>query len=776
MTLDSDNIKIQHLEEENRRLRTLLAEKENNRESLSPPENLLAEQTRELTNTREELGQQVRLFDTVLSSIVDFAYILDREGRFTYVNQALLALWQMKLEDALGKNFFDLGYPAELAARLQRQVETVFRTGQTLKDETLYTGAAGTTGCYEYIFSPVFDKDGAVEIIVGSTRDISERSSIEEELRDARARLQATLNAGVVATWTWNLQTNTVIADKNLARLLSVSPEDAAGGPITAYLNAIHPDDVARVEQAIQTAFESGKYEVECRVILPDGSIRQVIARGKVEYDAQGTPLNMPGVVVDITERKEAEDTLLLFRTVLENTDDCVGMATLDGVPFYINPAARRLIGLDNLEKTNQIPLKDFFFPEDQPFIIDEFLPRVIREGHAEVEIRFRNFKTGAPCWMIYSLFTLTNTQGEPVGIATVSRDIDARKRMEEALAESEQKFRLVTDMMPQLVWSTLPDGFHDYYNARWFEYTGLTFEDTQGEKWNDVLHPDDQARAWKVWKRSLETGEPYVIEYRFKRYDGTYHWFIARALPLYDAEGRIIRWFGTCTDLDDQKRTVDALRRQRQEIEALNARLKRSMTETHHRVKNNLQMISSLIDMQRASGAATVPMIELIRLSANVIALGVIHDILTQEASAGNDQETLSIRAVLEKLMEVLKQTIGDRTLTTSFDDIRLSGGQVTTLALVTNELVANALKHGRGRIEVCFRLDGDTATLEVCDDGSGFIDGFDAATAGSTGLELVENIVRWDLRGRIAYTNRPGGGAQICVAFPHTPEEDAD
>jgi len=905
---DTANTRIKQLEEENLRLRTLLAQsllaQKTKGEILPPTESRLTNHTRESTNLPEGFEQQVLLFDTVLSSIVDFVYVLDREGRFTYVNRALLDLWQAERKDVLGKTHSELNYPADLAALLHRQVETVFRTGQVLRDEAVYTDVVGTTRQYEYIFAPVFDRNGAVEIIVGSTRDISERYVIEEELRDTRSRLQATLNAGVVATWTWNVQANTVFADQNLALLLSVSPEDAAGGPIAAYLQAIYPEDLSHVEAAIQTALENGSYDVECRIVLPDGSIRYVIARGKVEYDSQGAPLNMRGVVLDITERKEAEDALLLFRTVLENTDDFIGMMSLEGLPFYANPAALRLVGLDSIEQMQQTRIQDYFFPEDQSFIMDDFIPRVVRDGHAEVEIRFRNFQTGEPCWMIYSLFTVTNTKGEPVGTATISRDIDERKQMEETLrareqfiqsivdaspgivyvfdiearhtvfingqvetilgmtpkevlaagdrfltervhpddlprllnhftllmgdrreqsveyrmlsnegnwlwflsndtvfewtpdgrprqilgvasditvrkrieeelAETEQKFRLVTDMMPQLVWSTLPDGFHDYYNARWFEYTGLTFEDTRGEKWNHVLHPDDQARAWELWQRSLDTGEPYVIEYRFKRFDGTYHWFIARAVPLHDAEGRIVRWFGTCTDLDDQKSTEDALRRQREEIEALNARLKRSMTETHHRVKNNLQMISSLIDMQRATGAATVPMKELIRLSANVVALGVIHDILTQEAKVGNDQETLSIRVVLEKLMKVLKQTIGERSLSTAFDEMRLTGSQVTTLALVVNELVSNAFKHGRGMIEVCFRIEGDTATLEVCDDGPGFSEDFDAAAAGSTGLELVENIVRWDLRGRIVYTNRAEGGAKISIAFPHTPED---
>jgi len=142
--------------------------------------------------------QQAITFDTTLSTITDFAYIFDREGRFRYVNKALLDLWGLKLEQALGKNFFDLKYPDDLAERLQRQIQQVIDTGQGLKDETPYTSPTGVVGYYEYIFQPVLAADGKVESVAGSTRDISARKKMEGELRDAKSRLEAALCASVV--------------------------------------------------------------------------------------------------------------------------------------------------------------------------------------------------------------------------------------------------------------------------------------------------------------------------------------------------------------------------------------------------------------------------------------------------------------------------------------------------------------------------------------------------------------------------------------------------
>jgi PAS domain S-box-containing protein len=143
---------------------------------------------RKADDLRFRLDRQSRIFDITLSSISDFAYIFDRQGRFSFVNQALLDLWGLKLQDAIGKNFHDLKYPPDLAKRLQKQIQQVFDTKKGLTDETPYTSPTGAGGYYEYIFCPVFDRGGNVEVVAGSTRDITHRKKIEEDLRQSEER------------------------------------------------------------------------------------------------------------------------------------------------------------------------------------------------------------------------------------------------------------------------------------------------------------------------------------------------------------------------------------------------------------------------------------------------------------------------------------------------------------------------------------------------------------------------------------------------------------
>ncbi len=206
----------------------------------------------------------------------------------------------------------------------------------------------------------------------------------------------------------------------------------------------------------------------------------------------------------------------------------------------------------------------------------------------------------------------------------------------------------------------------------------------------------------------------------------------------------------------------------QQAHIEALNERLQRAMTETHHRVKNNLQIIGAMVDMRVMDGTQSIPIEEFQRLGMQARMLASVHDLLTQEAREDGQADKISADAMLEKLIPMIRLTSPSRAIQFKCDAVRLPARKATSLTLLVNELVSNAIKHGKGLIEVSLFVKDGEAIFEVCDDGPGFPEGFNAAKEANVGLELVENLSRWDLGGRAEYENRPEGGARVRVVIP--------
>jgi PAS domain S-box-containing protein len=334
-----------------------------------------------------------------------------------------------------------------------------------------------------------------------------------------------------------------------------------------------------------------------------------------------------------------------------------------------------------------------------------------------------------------------------------------------------DEAYRIMADGMPQIVWSARPDGVRDYFNQRWYEHTEMTIAQTIGWGWVSALHEDDGARCMDAWTTAVQTQEHYECEYRlFCAEDGSYRWYMERALAVFAPDGCVIKWFGTCTDINELKCA-------QAQVEILNTRLRRAMTETHHRVKNNLQIISAMIDMQLMDGIETIPAAEFKRLSTHVRTLAAVHDILTQESKDEGSRQIISLTHILEKLLPVHQQTAPYCRIIARIEDVALPGRQGTSLALVVNELISNAIKHGKELVELVVAREDDHVNVTVCDDGPGFSTGFDVRTAANTGLELVDNLVRLDLGGQVLFANQPQGGAQVTLILPlrHTASTEA-
>lgn len=255
----------------------------------------------------------------------------------------------------------------------------------------------------------------------------------------------------------------------------------------------------------------------------------------------------------DIKDLQQSESS---HRELFEVNPHPMWVYDLETLAFLeVNEAAIRHYGYSR-ETFLQMTLKDIRPPEDLPKLFDSqtnlsgSLNDVMTARHYTSDGRLIDVEVRSH----YLVF-----EGRPAGLVA-AHDVTERNRIQHALRSSEAEFRTLVESIPQIVWVTLPDGRHTDFNQYWLDYTGLTLEESLGHGWNPPFHPDDRGRAAERWLEATTTGEPYEIEYRLRRWDGVYHWMLGRAVPVHDAEGRIVKWFGTCTDIDDLKRTQERL------------------------------------------------------------------------------------------------------------------------------------------------------------------------------------------------------------------------
>ncbi len=312
---------------------------------------------------------------------------------------------------------------------------------------------------------------------------------------------------------------------------------------------------------------------------------------------------------------------------------------------------------------------------------------------------------------------------------------------------------RTVIDAIPQMVWSARPDGHHDFFNARWYEVTGTPEGSTDGEDWAALFHPDDRPESWRRWTRSLATGDPYEIEYRLRRRDGQYRWVLGRALPLRDDQGRIVRWFGTCTDIDDRKRLAE-------EREVVSQ-------ELSHRIKNIFSVISGLLAFAARDRPEARPFAA--ELRQRILALGRAHDFVRPHS---RHSEPPHATDHLHGLVHEIMSPYGEERLTVTGDDVAIDDRSATPLALLVHELATNAAKYGAlstdaGRVTVTTRADARTVTL--CWEETGGPPVAVAPEHEGFGSRLIELSGARQLDAQVERDWRPGG-LMLTLAIPRS------
>lgn len=511
------------------------------------------------------------------------------------------------------------------------------------------------------------------------------------------------------------------------------------------------PGAAEQYRNYLRTGRETGEFTF----VRADGGVR--VASYSAYRLAPGEHFS---ILRDVTVQKQNEKNVLR-----EKNFTVTALDSLPGIFYVFDTQGRFLRWNNNFERVSGYSSEEIaemhpiqFFVGDDKALIAERIQAVFENGEAVAEADFVSKEGTKTPYFFTGKLTRFDDKLCLVGMGV---DVSERARTEAALRKSEERYRSLTVATTQIVWMTDASGVIVQPEDSWADFTGQTLQEYLGWGWLDAIHPDDRERTRAIWKEAVHSRQGYETEYRLRFRDGTYRSTAVRGVPIMDEQGDVREWIGTNTDITERVQHL-------KEIETLNDRLRRLVQETHHRVKNNLQIISALVEMQMEEREETVPITALIRIGQHTRSLAAVHDLLTHDAKINADKETISTKTALNRLIPLLQATTGGRPIQHRVDEVCLSIQQTGSLCLLINELVANAVKHGRGKIELAFTVEEDAARLEVCDDGPGFPPDFDWRKATTIGMGLIDSTGRYDLRGTISYENRLEGGARVVVVFP--------
>lgn len=263
----------------------------------------------------------------------------------------------------------------------------------------------------------------------------------------------------------------------------------------------------------------------------------------------------------DITEQKRSQEKLKRQALILSQVHDSIIITDLEGIVQDWNQGAERITGYAAEEAVGK-SVSLLYFEEERSSLAAQVLDPVRQLGQLEVETRNRH-RSGGEIYLRLSLSLLRDEAGEPCGIVGVATDITEQKRADKALRESEKRYRSLANAMPQIAYTTGPEGRTEFVNQHWHRFSGMTPESCRDFDWMNWVHPDDAGGLMALWMDSVARGEPFQAEYRLRGRDGEYRWQLGRALPVRDgASERVAHWAGTVTDIHDRKAAEEALAR----------------------------------------------------------------------------------------------------------------------------------------------------------------------------------------------------------------------
>ena len=527
-------------------------------------------------NAGRHLAANERRQRAIFDSAVDFAIVvMDSDGLVTDWNAGAERIFGWTAGEMHGQPADRFFTPEDRAAGRPEAEMRQARDEGRAADERWHVRKDGSRFWASGELMPLLDEVGDHCGFTKIARDRTAEHLAGKALADAEARLRRAQEAGGVGLFTVRLGDNVLEPTPEFCRLYGLPERESY--PATAFEALVLPEDAHLVSSAATRAVGHPPRDVAYRIRRADtGAVRWIARKGEIEFDEQGRPVRFSGVSRDITDQRAAQESLRESEDHFRHTVELNPQ-----VPWTADPEGNiTSYSTRWLELTGQAPGEPdgagwmkVLHPDDVPHTVAVF-SRCLASGEAvDVDYRINVAASGDYRWMRARARPRRDATGRIVSWYGVVEDIHDRRLAEEGLRASEEQFRAFAQAMPNQVWASRTDGYLYWFNDQVYAYSGAATGELDGiAEWSKVLHPDDLAAAGEAWTWSLATGDVYETEFRIRRADGAYRWFLVRAEPVRDAEGAILRWVGTNTDIDER-------RRQAEELSILNATLEERVT-----------------------------------------------------------------------------------------------------------------------------------------------------------------------------------------------------
>ena len=783
--------------------------------------------------TERKRGERAALLLSAIVDSSDDAIISkDLNGIITSWNKAAERLFGYSADEVVGK-FVTILIPSD---RLEEEPKILarLRRGERVDHfETVRRRKDGALLDISLTISPVKDSAGWIIGASKIARDITERergeraglllSAIVDSSDDAI--ISKDLN-GIITSW-----------NKAAERLFGYSADEVVGKSVTILI----PPDRLEEEPKILARLRRGERVDHFETVRrrKDGALLDISLTISPVRDSAGTIIGASKIARDISERKRAERAIEALNAEL--TADVSALSRMQQL-------STRLVQADNFsELLDQIlaagieitgaDMGNIQLIEngaltivaqrgfEQPFL--SFFnsvhggeaacgtalqrgERVVVENVAESPIfagsPARDVMLAAGAYAVQSS-PLVSRSGQVLGmfsthyraprrptarelglVDVLSRqaaDLIERKRAEAALIASESNFRQLADAMPQIVWTARADGYLDYYNERWYEFTGCPRDSFGDTSWEPILHPDDLTRSRETWYGAVRSGEAYTIEHRFwDRHERRWRWFMGRALPVRDAGGTIVKWFGTSTDIDEQKRVEDELRRANQDLEQFAFSASHDLQEPLRSVKIYSELLAKRYG-ERLDGRA-LEFMGYLRSGATRMET-LVRDLLayTQVDKLDQPGETADLNEALQTALANLSGAELESGAQVTAEPLPSARVHTTHAQQLFQNLIGNALKYRSPDRQTSIRISAERQDenwiLSVADNGIGIdpqykerifglfkrLHSSDEYAGTGIGLAICQRIVD-RYHGRIWVESAPGQGSTFRFTLP--------